>query len=176
MFQKYYPSIINRVFILSAPMYFEDVWDELNEAVGEDNSDSKNFIISNKASHPDLTKQVKSKHLPEVYGGESKFDLSKGLYNELGPWSKETELILIGDEENKFEYNDSGDSDEEGIDDDVKTAIQGIPSFPGGGMLKKNNTKFMPNDDAKFNLDALGEMINQTPNATPMNTYADDED
>ena len=31
-------------------------------------------------------------------------------------------------------------------------------------------------DDGVFNLEELGDMINQTPNATPMNTYADDED
>ena len=175
LFQKYYPGIINRTFILGAPMFFEDVWDEINEAVGNDSSHINNFVISNKTSHTELSNQVKSKHLPKIYGGETKFDLSKGLYNEVGPWSAETELILIGDEENKFEYNDSGDSDE-AIDDDIKTAIQGIPSFLGGGMLKKNNTKFMPTDGAQFNLEALGELINQTPNATPMNTYADDED
>jgi hypothetical protein len=45
-------------------------------------------------------------------------------------------------------------------------------------MMKKTTTKSKHKDEsgAQFNLEAVGELINQTPNATPMNTYADDED
>lgn len=178
LFTKYYPSIVHRVFVLNAPMFFDDVWEDMNELVGEDSSDYKQFIISNKNTHPELTSLVAAENLPTVYGGKSKFDLSKGLFNEVGPWSMDTELIWIGQEE--FKDEDEGDDfgeEDEGIDDDIKTAIQGIPSFPGG-MMKKTTTKSKHKDEsgAQFNLEAVGELINQTPNATPMNTYADDED
>lgn len=69
---------------------------------------------------------------------------------------------------------------DEGIDDydqDLKSAINNIPSFPKGPMMKHNTKHIGDNSsDIKFNLDALGELINQTPNATPMNTHADEED
>jgi hypothetical protein len=58
----------------------------------------------------------------------------------------------------------------------VIQSIQGIPSFPGGGMIQNKKKLDHKTDDGVFNLEELGDMINQTPNATPMNTYADDED
>jgi hypothetical protein len=118
LFKKYYPSIIHKVFIVNAPMFFDDVWEDFNDMVQEDSSDYKNFIISNKNTHPELTALVPADHLPEVYGGKSKFDLNKGLFNEVGPWSMSSELIMIGDEELKDD--DDEDDDVDGFDDDGK--------------------------------------------------------
>lgn len=177
LFTKYYPCIIYKVFVLNAPKSFDAVWEKMNEVIGEDSSNKNNFVISNSGSHPDLQALVDSDKLPEVYGGETKFDLSKGLYNEVGPWSFDTKLIWIGEEENKFQDDDEEDDVDEGVDEDIKTAIQGIPSFLGsGGVKKKDEDDIYKDNDQHFNLEALGELINQTPNATPMNTYADDED
>ena len=177
LFKNYYPCIIYKIFVMNAPMFFEEIWEDLNEQVGEDSTDYKQFIISSKNTHPELTNLVSSENLPKAYGGTSKFDLERGLFTEVGPWSSCSELIWIG-EDNKFE--DADDDLDEGIDiydQDLKSAIHNIPSFPGGPMMK-HNTKIIGNDssDIRFNLDALGELINQTPNATPMNTHADDED
>ena len=132
---------------------------------------SSSFRINK--DHPELLSAFDEDSLPEVYGGKSKFDLSKGLFNELGPWSMDTELVLIGEEENKFNEEEEED---EPIDDDIKTAIQGIPSFPGTGMPQNKKPMVVGKSNDVFNMEALGELINQTPNATPMNTYADDED
>lgn len=153
-------------------MFFEDLIDDWGIEL-----ESDNITVTNSGTHENLKNLVENSNLPAVYGGTTEFDLSKGLFNEVGPWSMDTKLIMIGEEENKFNY-DSSDSDP-GVDDDIKTAIQGIPSFPGGGVMQKHNTKTSQLKDdsgAQFNMEALGELINQTPNATPMNTYADDED
>lgn len=177
LLSKYYPSIIHKIFILNAPLQFDDVWEDMNDLVGEDSSHYKNFIISKNNTHPDLKALIPEDKLPQVYGGKTEFDLSKGLFNEVGPWSMDTKLIWIGEEENKFPDQDDDDDVDEGVDEDIKTAIQGIPSFLGNGGMKKNDEDAMfRNEEGHFNLEALGELINQTPNATPMNTYADDED
>lgn len=93
LFKNYYPCIIYKIFVLNAPIAFEEIWEDLNEVVGEDSTDYKQFIISSKNSHPELTKLVSSECLPAVYGGTSKFDLEKGLFTEVGPWSSCCELI-----------------------------------------------------------------------------------
>lgn len=178
LFSKYYPCIIHKIFVMNAPMFFDDIWESFSELVDHDSSDRSNFIISNKNSHADLTATVDSDKLPAVYGGSTKFDLKKGLFNEVGPWSIDTELIWIDEEEQKDEDDmDDMDDQDEGIEDDIKTAIQGIPTFLGTGGVKKQQTKVDENTggEVNFNLEALGELINQTPNATPMNTQADEE-
>ena len=48
LFRNYYPGIVHRVFILNAPMFFDDIWEDFNDMLGEDSSDYKQFIISNK--------------------------------------------------------------------------------------------------------------------------------
>lgn len=157
-------------------MFFEDV---LDDAEIDTSSKTEGSIVccTNSGTHAQLKELVDKDKLPAVYGGRTEFDLSQGLFNEVGPWSQDTKLVMLGEEENKFEYDSSGS--DPGVEDDIKTAIQGIPSFPGSGVMQKQNvipSNVIDDSGAHFNLKELGEMINQTPNATPMNTYADDED
>ena len=179
LFKNYYPCIIHKIFIMNTPMFFDDLWIDLNDAVGEDSSDYGNFIISSNNTHPELKELVDEDNLPSVYGGNSRFDLSQGLFNELGPWSFDTKLILIGEEENKFDDDDPGSDDmDEGIGSfgmDLRQAIQNIPSLPSGPMIKQN-TKIDKYGDIQsvFNMGML-EDLNKTPNATPMNTWVDED-
>lgn len=182
LFTKYYPAILNRVFVMNSPMFFDDVWEDMNDAVGADSTDYKNFIISANSTHPELTAQVESEKLPQVYGGETEFDLKQGLFNEIGPWSLDHKLTLIGEEENKME-NDFGSDDDidEGLGDfasDLKNAIQGIPSFPSGSIMKTNTKATADSDtmNAEFGVGIAAELSNQTPNATPMNTWVEEDD
>jgi hypothetical protein len=39
---------VHRVFILNAPMFFDDIWEDFNDMLGEDSEDYKQFIVSNK--------------------------------------------------------------------------------------------------------------------------------
>lgn len=157
-------------------MFFEDVLEDAG-VDSPSSSEEETICTTNSGTHEQLKNLVEKDKLPAVYGGGTEFDLSKGLFNEVGPWSLDTELVMLGEEENKFDYDSSGS--DPGVDDDIKTAIQGIPSFPGSGVMQKQNiipSNVIDDSGAHFNLKELGEMINQTPNATPMNTYADEED
>lgn len=176
LFDTYYGDLLYKLFVLNAPMFFDDLYSSEDQEL----DDIQKLRVSSSGVHDELLKLVPSKKLPEIYGGESNFDLTQGLFNEIGPWSNSTKLTLIGEEENKGEdfYDDEDDIDEgiHSFGTDLKSAIQGIPCLASGPMMKSKGTNPNVQDlKAEFNIDAFGELANDTPNATPMNTWVDDE-
>lgn len=65
---------------------------------------------------------------------------------------------------------------DEGVDFDqeLKSALRGIPNFPGGSIMK-STLKELDENNKKNIYGAFDEVV-QAPSSTPMNTFADDED
>lgn len=67
-FQYYYPELLQRCYILNAPMFFEGFYDSEVKSHLSANTVQK-ISITGESSHKDLIENVLPEELPTIYGG-----------------------------------------------------------------------------------------------------------
>lgn len=83
--QRFFPEMLQKVYILNTPMFFEGAWEsQLSQCLDEKIVKNKVFISSNE-SHEDLAAEVNEHELPELYGGTCECEATC-IYSEKGPW------------------------------------------------------------------------------------------
>lgn len=93
--QRFFPQMVQRVYVLNTPMFFENIWEsQLVKCINENTL--KKVVITSNSTHPDLQNQVDEYELPALYGGTCECKATC-IYSEKGPW---TEV------ENQINYKD----------------------------------------------------------------------
>lgn len=197
---EYYPELIHRTFVLNTPTDFEEVWEEFIDTFEISQSTQSKFHITEKSKSKDLSDLVTDhSNLPKEYGGKAKWD-PRGAFNDKGPWASFNDFMNYGGEENKSpeeeeppqeddEFDFQDEDNETGNFIQLEKAIQSIPAMPG--HKKKNKFQDLSQkeneglsmgqmDELTSKLQGMFQMggdmeIGDTPNATPMNTQADEE-
>ena len=83
--QRFFPSMLQKLYILNTPMFFEGAWEnQLSQCLDPNIVKNKVFISSNE-SHEDLSAEVDEAELPLLYGGTCECDATC-IYSEKGPW------------------------------------------------------------------------------------------
>ena len=148
-FQRFFPEILYKAFIVNAPMFFEGLWeDELSVTV--DKSTLQKIEITGGEQHPEMAELIHEMDLPDIYGGECSCK-AQCIYSEKGPWSEV---------ENFVDYQNPGaafsDSDED--NDDDMSELQAMSSKALAGIFNNNKGKkeeFKMRDDDEDQEDLL---------------------
>ena len=92
-FQRYYPELLARCYILNTPIFFEDFYEsEILPHLSEQTA--KKIFMTGENFHKDLMERVDLSKLPKIYGGSCDCDATC-VYSDKGPWA---------DIENKINY------------------------------------------------------------------------
>ena len=94
--QRFFPELVQKIYILNAPMFFEGIWEETLSQSVENDTVKKKIFISQTDIHDDLSKEVDQYELPKLYGGMCNCEATC-IYSDKGPW---TEV------ENRINYKD----------------------------------------------------------------------
>ena len=92
-FQKFYPEMVDSIFIVNSPMFFEGVWESEIKPQLSPKTISK-IHITGESSHQLLLERFAPDNLPQLYGGTCECDATC-VYSDKGPWA---------DIENKINY------------------------------------------------------------------------
>ncbi len=92
-FQRYYPEMLDKCFVLNTPMFFEDYYEaEIKPHLSK--KLAQKVVITGESFHKELIEKIDSDKLPKLYGGECECDATC-VYSDKGPWA---------DVENKINY------------------------------------------------------------------------
>mmetsp|Transcript_13489 Transcript_13489/g.22967 ORF Transcript_13489/g.22967 Transcript_13489/m.22967 type:complete len:210 (+) Transcript_13489:365-994(+) len=129
--QRFFPCMLHQLFVLNAPLFFENIWEsELSQCI--DPETLKKFIITSDATHEELQSQVDEYELPQIYGGVCDCRATC-IYSEKGPWSDVENFINYRDPKSK----QLDDSDDDDINDtsERNNAGAGLGAMKGLGGL-----------------------------------------
>ena len=114
--QRFFPSMLQKVFILNTPMFFEGAWEsQLSQCLDENIVKNKVFISSDE-SHEDLLAEVNEHELPLEYGGTAECEATC-IYSDKGPWNDYENTINYRDP-NANKIQSRGGSDDEADTDE----------------------------------------------------------
>lgn len=108
-FQRFFPEILYKGFIVNAPMFFQGLWeDELSLTI--DKSTLQKIEITGAECHNEMIKLIDPMDLPEIYGGECNCK-AQCIYSEKGPWSEVENFV-------DYQNPGAGMSDSDGYEDE----------------------------------------------------------
>ena len=166
----FYPEFLQRAFIVNAPMFFSDVWDDISPFLSK--RTLSKVVISGENSHSDLKEMVTPENLPTIYGGLCKCKATC-VFSDKGPWSPTENYVNYALNEEEFKYEDEEEEEEERGDfEGIRNAVQFIPSIPS------TKNKFSGNDESERLKAQLGMLFGEgteTPSQTPMNTQVEED-
>jgi hypothetical protein len=67
-FQRYYPEMLDRCFIVNTPIFFEDLYESEIKPHMSARTASK-VLITGENTHKELLEKVEQANLPKLYGG-----------------------------------------------------------------------------------------------------------
>ena len=146
--QRCFPELVEKIYILNAPMFFEGIWDdELSQTI-EQGTRCK-IELSSSNTHDDLLEEVDSYDLPSLYGGQCQCEATC-VYSEKGPWTEVENRINYRDPKQALSDEDS-DLGNEGIVGFNKKNMSGFSKRFGG-----LNEELKMQEDDDDNIDLLG--------------------
>jgi hypothetical protein len=84
-FQRFYPELIDRCFIVNTPIFFEDFYEaELKPYISE--RTATKIIITGENTHKELLEKIDQDKLPKTYGGQCDCEATC-VYSDKGPWA-----------------------------------------------------------------------------------------
>jgi len=84
-YQRYYPELLWRCFILNTPMFFEGFYDsEVKPHISP--STMNKIVVTGESTHKDLQEMVEAGELPTLYGGQCECEATC-VYSDKGPWA-----------------------------------------------------------------------------------------
>ena len=84
-FQRFYPCLLYKCFILNTPLFFNSHWE--NEIVPHLSKGTLDKIhITGENSHSTLSEIVEGSKLPKMFGGECDCEATC-VYSDKGPWT-----------------------------------------------------------------------------------------
>lgn len=129
--QRFFPCMLHRLYVLNAPIFFENIWDaQLSQCV--DPETIKKVLISTSQTHEELLEEVDEYDLPLIYGGNCQCKATC-IYSEKGPWSEVENFINYKDPNSRRFY----DSDSDDLGDTCERDGADLGQFKhmvGGGL------------------------------------------
>ena len=103
-FLRYYPEMLHKAYILSAPMFFQSIYE--NEVLPHlPEGTSKKIIISGENTHPDLLASFDLAKLPSLYGGQAEAEATC-VHADKGPWNDVENKINFSTNKEEFKFYD----------------------------------------------------------------------
>ena len=84
-FQRYYPEILDKCYVVNTPMFFEGLFDSEIKPHLSAKTVSK-IIVTGESTHKDLLEQIDEYELPKQYGGICECEATC-VYSDKGPWA-----------------------------------------------------------------------------------------
>ena len=67
-FQRYYPEMLDKCYILNTPIFFQDYWEhEIRPKISA--RTASKVILTGESKHQELLERVEHAKLPSLYGG-----------------------------------------------------------------------------------------------------------
>jgi hypothetical protein len=84
-YQRYYPEILSKCYVLNTPMFFEGFWESEIKPHLSQKTCSK-IVVTGESSHKELQERVDAAELPKIYGGACECEATC-VYSDRGPWA-----------------------------------------------------------------------------------------
>ena len=85
-FQHFYPEIVNSVYVVNTPMFFESFYEsEIKPFISV--KTAAKIVITGESTHKGLVENVDQEKLPKIYGGLCETEATV-VYSDRGPWNE----------------------------------------------------------------------------------------